>query len=229
MLDEITKCERSEHALKNEIAQIEGIAPQIKPKIDELKELNRVIDKHGADRAGLKRECEVLGEQARQKRAEYQRYVEMIDKAGPSVRRAAWADKVAAAIEEITEEAVPGQIGAVAAKMTEAFKAMAHKRIVDRVEIAEDCTVRLLSASGDDVRDRALSAGEQQIFAQSLISAIAKVSQRNFPIIVDTPLGRLDDAHREGVLNYFTKHEGQVILLSTDTEIFGRLSRAGEA
>jgi DNA sulfur modification protein DndD len=67
----------------------------------------------------------------------------------------------------------------------------------------------------------AASAGEQQIFAQALISAISDVSKRNFPIMIDTPLGRLDDQHRFGVLKYFTDRPGQVILLSTDTEVVG--------
>ena len=40
-------------------------------------------------------------------------------------------------------------------------------------------------------------------------------------MVVDTPLGRLDEAHRKGVLNHLARREHQVILLSTNTEVVG--------
>ena len=40
------------------------------------------------------------------------------------------------------------------------------------------------------------------------------------PIIIDTPLSRLDSAHRDNIVNnYFPNAGEQVIILSTDTEI----------
>ena len=45
-----------------------------------------------------------------------------------------------------------------------------------------------------------MSAGEEQIFSQALISAVVQVSNFEFPMIVDTPLARLDDAHRTSIL-----------------------------
>ena len=41
-----------------------------------------------------------------------------------------------------------------------------------------------------------------------------------FPIVIDTPLSRLDSTHRDNIVNnYFPNAGEQVILLSTDTEI----------
>ncbi len=70
-----------------------------------------------------------------------------------------------------------------------------------------------------------MSAGEKQIFTQALISAVSSVSGRGFPMVVDTPLGRLDKGHRKGILNHFVQREHQVILLSTDTEVVGEYLR----
>ena len=65
-----------------------------------------------------------------------------------------------------------------------------------------------------------LSAGEKQIYAISILEALARTSGRNLPIIVDTPLGRLDSKHRQKLgENYFPYASQQVIILSTDTEV----------
>ena len=53
-----------------------------------------------------------------------------------------------------------------------------------------------------------------------MLDALAKTSGRKLPIIIDTPLGRLDSKHRKKLVeNYFPNASHQVIILSTDTEI----------
>ncbi|HJX18509.1 MAG TPA: hypothetical protein VJ437_09965 [Acidiferrobacterales bacterium] len=220
-LGRINQHEEEKRRLEAEIAHLQGVGPQVEAKMTELRSVTERIDRLNTEVGGLKRELDGLGGQIGAKRQELARLAESRDAAAPAVRRAARADKAAAMIDDIIAEAVPGQITTVATAMTESYRAMAHKTIVQRVEIDADCNVRLLSANGRDVRDMALSAGEQQVFAQALIAAVAKVSGRDFPIVVDTPLARLDDAHRAGVLRHFTDRIGQVVLLSTDTEVVG--------
>ena len=89
--------------------------------------------------------------------------------------------------------------------------------------------MQLLNTDGVDVRAYDLSAGEKQIFTQSLISAVSSVSGRMFPMLIDTPLGRLDIEHRKGVLRHLANREHQVILLSTNTEVAGEYLREIEA
>jgi DNA sulfur modification protein DndD len=65
-----------------------------------------------------------------------------------------------------------------------------------------------------------LSAGEKQIYAISMLWALGKTSGRPLPIIIDTPLARLDSDHRRLLVeNYFPLASHQVIILSTDTEV----------
>jgi len=104
--------------------------------------------------------------------------------------------------------------------MTDAIRAMAHRNdYLNRVEIGEDGQVRLLAPNGRNLREFDLSAGEKQIFTQALFAAIARVSGRVFPLVIDTPLGRLDEEHRLNVLRHLAERDGQVILISTNTEV----------
>ena len=65
-----------------------------------------------------------------------------------------------------------------------------------------------------------LSAGEKQIYAISVLWALARMSGKTLPMVIDTPLGRLDKDHRTQLVeNFFSEASHQVIILSTDTEI----------
>jgi DNA sulfur modification protein DndD len=80
--------------------------------------------------------------------------------------------------------------------------------------------VVLSDDEGVILRKEELSAGEKQIFAISILEALARTSGRSLPVVIDTPLGRLDSVHRKKLVeNYFPKTSHQVIILSTDTEI----------
>ncbi|TXL02952.1 DNA sulfur modification protein DndD, partial [Methylococcaceae bacterium CS2] len=81
-------------------------------------------------------------------------------------------------------------------------------------------SVTLLNDFGNEIPKESLSAGERQIYAIAMLDALAKTSGRKLPIIIDTPLGRLDSKHRKKLVeNYFPSASHQVIILSTDTEI----------
>ena len=67
-----------------------------------------------------------------------------------------------------------------------------------------------------------LSAGERQLLAIAIFWGLQKASSRPIPVIIDTPMGRLDSNHRDHLVRrYFPYAAHQVILLSTDEEIVG--------
>lgn len=213
--------ERAE-AKKREYLGLEANAPAAQEKQAQLAKLSEEI---GAVRARLNADRsarDAIEGDLQSRRAEFGRYTEAQGRGQIPLRRAKQAEAVALMIGKLLNEALPSQVGEVAARMTEAWNAMARKKgLVHRIEITPECEVRLLNQRGEDVREMQLSAGEEQVFTQALIWAIAEISGRTFPFVVDTPLGRLDEEHRKGVLQQFTKREGQVIMLSTDTEIVG--------
>jgi DNA sulfur modification protein DndD len=84
----------------------------------------------------------------------------------------------------------------------------------------ETFDVELIDDQGAVINRKLLSAGEKQIYAIAILEALAKTSGRDLPVIIDTPLGRLDSQHRDKLINYyFPEASHQVVLLSTDTEV----------
>jgi len=67
-----------------------------------------------------------------------------------------------------------------------------------------------------------LSAGERQLLAISVLSALIKERKGRFPVVVDTPLARLDQQHRSALIKrFFATVSHQVVVLSTDQEVEG--------
>jgi DNA sulfur modification protein DndD len=106
-------------------------------------------------------------------------------------------------------------------QLVKRFNQLSRKRnFVDRVAIdAQTFTITLYRAGSVFPRAQ-LSAGEEQIFAVATLWALREVSARPLPVIIDTPLSRLDDEHRRTMLAEFMPQVAQqVIVLATTSEI----------
>lgn len=65
-----------------------------------------------------------------------------------------------------------------------------------------------------------MSKGEQQLYISALLKAVLAESIHSLPILIDTPLGRIDQEHRDNILQkYYPFLSDQVIIFSTNTEI----------
>lgn len=95
------------------------------------------------------------------------------------------------------------------------------ERLIQGLEIdPETFALTLRGPHGGELRPEALSAGERQLTALSLLWALARAAGRPLPVVIDTPLGRLDADHRRHVVGrYMPAASHQVVVLSTDTEI----------
>ena len=109
---------------------------------------------------------------------------------------------------------------------SEGFNQLSHKPDrIKRVELdPQTFAVTLYDTYNRSISKDELSAGEQQIYTTALLWGLAKTSSKPLPMILDTPLGRLDTIHRQLLVeHYFPYVSHQVVLLSTDTEIVGHL------
>lgn len=131
------------------------------------------------------------------------------------------AQNVQDALKEYEVRLKKEKLDQLAEYLLECLNGLMHKEIFRRVAIDQETfAVVLYDANDNPIPKEQLSAGEKQIYAISILWALAKTSGRPLPFIVDTPLGRLDSDHRSNLVqNFFPVASHQVIIFSTDTEI----------
>ncbi|WP_223497052.1 DNA sulfur modification protein DndD [Pseudomonas sp. A-RE-26] len=106
--------------------------------------------------------------------------------------------------------------------ITKEFKQLLRKRnLISKVVVdATTYSVVIEDTSGHSIPMERLSAGERQILAIAVLSALIRERKGRFPVVVDTPLARLDRSHRESLIHhFFAKVSHQVLVLSTDEEV----------
>lgn len=114
------------------------------------------------------------------------------------------------------------KVSEVATTMTNCYKLLASKKtLIDRIDMDPvSLDMIYLNKDGGKVPGKSLSAGEKQMMVIALLWSLAICSNKRLPVIIDTPLSRLDSVHRQALIKvYFPKASDQTIILSTDSEI----------
>ena len=124
--------------------------------------------------------------------------------------------------EEFTVELQKRKTGVLADTITACYKKLANKKnLIQKIVMdPRSLDIAYLDDLGKNVSKDSLSAGEKQLMVIAILWALAICSKKKLPVIIDTPLSRLDSMHRTSlVTTYFPQASEQTIILSTDSEI----------
>lgn len=141
-----------------------------------------------------------------------------------NVRVISYIDKARRTLDELKSIETRRHLHRISELIQDSLSQLLRKKnLVHEINIdPETFKLVLLSQTGREIIPEQLSAGERQLLAVSLLWGLARSSGGSLPVVIDTPLGRLDSAHRNLLVNrYFPHASHQVVLLSTDTEISG--------
>ncbi|MCV6590970.1 MAG: DNA sulfur modification protein DndD [Marinobacterium sp.] len=133
-----------------------------------------------------------------------------------------YAENTSKLLVTFTEQLTENRVKRLENEFVRAFQNLARKDDISLKANIDPTTfaVTLTDKHGAIINKQQLSAGEKQIYAIAMLEALGRTSGRSLPIIIDTPLGRLDSKHRNKLIkNYFPSASHQVIILSTDTEV----------
>ena len=147
------------------------------------------------------------------------------DTSDDNVRIIEYSTMTLEVMQEFVHRLQAQKVSQLEKNITSCFEFLAQKQaIITSITIdAETLDITLRDYKGGVLSKNQLSAGEKQMFAISILWGLALSSGYKLPVIIDTPMARLDSAHRSNFINkYLPNASSQVIVLSTDEEINGK-------
>lgn len=130
------------------------------------------------------------------------------------------AQKASKAISDVYQYFAETMRRRIEEKANEIFKFLISKsNHFQRVKLSDDYQLEIFDRYGSPSE---LSAGERQVLSLSFITAMARISEEEAPLVMDTPFGRLDEAHRESITEHLPGLSDQLVLFVTDTELVGK-------
>ena len=92
-----------------------------------------------------------------------------------------------------------------------------HKEdFIGKVEVVidgEDMDINLYSVDGNVISKDALSKGEQQLYATSILKALVDESGIQFPVFIDSPLQKFDKSHATKIITEFYPQISKQVVL----------------
>lgn len=101
------------------------------------------------------------------------------------------------------------------------YKKLLNDDNIFKIEVDTNFDIILKSKNGNEVLMTSQSAGQKQIMAIAIFWAISSLSKRILPLIIDTPLARIDRENRNNIVkNYYSSASNQVIIFPNGSTEF---------
>jgi DNA sulfur modification protein DndD len=197
------------------------VAQIIQPLQEQLQQLYRELGRLEVQEEGASAEEKRLTFHLERVAGSKRRVREQIANIETNEDRIKLAARVQQLLDDYYQKLVARKLAQLEAQMVKRLNQLSRKRnFIERVAIDPVSFTITLYRAGRPFPRAQLSAGEDQIFAIATLWALREVSGRPLPVIIDTPLSRLDDVHRQTILGEFMNQVGQqVIILATTVEI----------
>ena len=194
----------------------------LKPMIENLSSLNQALGQLYKQEQDADRSIRSLNYQLAEMERKLKRLHNTERLREKNIQLQKRVEDVQSVLSIYTTKLTQAKIETLGNSIVEGFNQLSHKP--DRIKQVDidprTFAVTLYDTDNQPLPKEELSAGEKQIYSTALLWGLAKTSGKVLPMILDTPLGRLDSNHRQLLIErYFPYASHQVILLSTDTEI----------
>ena len=105
--------------------------------------------------------------------------------------------------------------------INEKFKKLKKKNFkIKEIKLTDEFNIYLINENDEKLSVLSASSGQKQIIATALIWGVSEYLEKNIPMIIDTPLGRLDIENQKLILKEFYPNASkQVIILPTPSEL----------
>ncbi|ATH07084.1 DNA sulfur modification protein DndD [Halobacteriovorax marinus] len=189
---------------------------------NQIKDLNIILGEKNKSLEIIEKEKEQKDREIKALKDSIDSIHKRIDKSDDQSENYEKIDQIVKVLKKFEDELTKVKVANLEDEILNCYRQIHRKSgFISRVNInPETFDVTMFDSEQKVVPVDKLSAGEKQVYATSVLWALSKLSGQKLPMVIDTPLGRLDSAHRDNLIkNFFPNASHQVVILSTDTEI----------
>jgi len=217
ILDEINQLEKDIDELDQKIGTHSENGMKLQQNLNKLYEDMGIIK---ANISNLEEELENLKKEIEELKREIKIEERNQQKISELTKKRNLAEDTLKQLEILYEKLSKGLREEIEREGTEIFEKLIRKKeYFKKLVLSDDFILKVIDAYGDSEVKTELSAGERQVLSLSFILALAKVSRKEAPIVMDTPFGRLDPEHRQNIVQEMPYISKQLILFVTPTEM----------
>ena len=220
------------HRLRYELQQINDSLMEIevgsqanlesyKEVIAEIAEIDDRIAKSNQRKGVLQDKLTQLAGEQRNLRADQKRLQKNRDEAAKVYSDLRFYNAVVRALNEVTEALRRKMRGNIEQLINDRIPLLlTNQLLIDKIILDESYTMFYQDRAGRPVGRSSLSSGTKQLVATALLWAMKDSAGYDMPVVIDTPLARIDRSNQTNLLcNYYPRLSHQVIVLPTDAEI----------
>jgi len=131
------------------------------------------------------------------------------------------SEQAQAAFRDAKDDYVEKRRESVQARASDLFMEMTNKDdVYEGLSIHTDYQLRIETNDGVfTIADQDPSRGARQIIAYAFIAGLAQFSSRDAPILIDTPIARLDPGHKASLIENLPDFVDQIIVFYQPNEL----------
>jgi DNA sulfur modification protein DndD len=192
---------------------------------EQLAELGEQISESSRQLGAAENEVKKKRSELQDLSAEIGRLQEVLAKLGPEQKRIAVAERVRTVLGTLNDQLRPITLERLEKSVTSHFVRIADRRYQGgKIIFPEAGTPILRRNNHPDALIEMMSGFERRAFGIAFSLALAEITQKRIPLVIDTPLGNADQEYRKRLLKALTNVDlDQIIILTHDAEVNGAL------
>lgn len=233
---------RNHEAIVNALHQMRTLTAEEESTAEELARMSVVSDSHLREYQGVTEALRKVEEELRERSENKGKIEERIEQLRPQISE---AQKQISSLEKEYDQAIRASEVVQFARRVEValneFKSrrrslkretlesginekvqilLAEHGQIAEVRLGENFLMTYYDSQGQQIGRASISAGMKQLIATALLWALKDECGKNVPLVIDTPLARIDRRNRVRLVNHYYPNAGeQVIVLPTDSEL----------
>jgi DNA sulfur modification protein DndD len=207
------------------LSRVRELPTEVEEISNRLTEIGEQISECSRELGALENESKKLKAELKDISAAIGALQENLAKLGPEQKRIAVAERVRAVLTEMSDQLKPITVQRLQDTISSHFVRIADKRYSKgSIVFPESGAPVLKRKDHPDALIEMMSGFERRSFGVAFSLALAEITKKRVPLVIDTPLGNADKEYRRRLLRSLMNVDlDQIIILTHDAEVAGEL------